>query len=312
MIQIHDPAAVVCIEVFLLLAMLLALHRVTEGRLWAWLGYGLSTRGRFRAAAGAVVVLCLAAAVFESGGVAGLQVGRALARAFFAVLMMMPLAIFLVLRQKRRAHAVQVQRYQVFIDGLKRAADPAAADTIRAAIMALNRGGVTVVDLSDCRLQGADLGRVRLHGADLRNAELSRANLKDVGFSGADLNGARLIEADLRDAFFYRADLRGADLSRADLRGADLREADLRNACLDGCRLKDARLEDARLDGASFSQAEMENTQVSVAQLLKTETLSHAILEPELRARLVAAQNPPGSLARRLLRLDGTVPLWPA
>ena len=312
MIQIHDPAAVVGIEAVLLLAMLLALHRVTEGRLWAWLRYGLSTRGRFRAAAGAVLVLCLAAAAFEAEGVAGLQVGRALARAFFAVLMMMPLAIFLLLRQKRRAHATQVHRYQVFIDGLKRAEDPAAADTIRAAIMALNRGGVTAVDLSDCRLKGADLRRVRLHGASLRNAELSQANLQDVGFTGADLNGARLIEADLRDTFFYRADLRGADLSRSDLRGADLREADLRNARLDGCRLKDARLEDARLDGASFGQAEMENTQVSVAQLLKTETLSHAILEPKLRARLVAAQHPPGSLSRRLLRLDGTVPLWPA
>ncbi len=312
MIQIHNPGAVVFVETVLIAAMLLAVHRATGGRFWRWLAYGTATRSGFRMAVLGGLALALAGSLTAGGeGESGLQILRWGARFLFMALSVMVLASGLLACQRRRRQKVQLDVYRGFVRQLKSTAHPAAAATIRAAIRALNRSGETVVDLAGGLLDGADLRGIRLHGANLNQARLERVNLQGVGFTGADLRGARLNGADLRQTFLYRADLRQADLRQADLRQADLRHADLRGAHLDGCLLEDARLEDARLDGATLNGARMENTQVSVAQLLKTDTLAHAVLEPRLRLRLVAARHQPLGLARRLLRIDGSVPGLP-
>ncbi len=312
MIQIQNPAAVAFIAMVLIAVLLWCVHRVTAGRFWGWLWYGINTRPRFLLALLCGIMVALAGATATGwSDLAQIQTGRWAARFLLIVLLEMIGVSLILTCQRHRRQKAQLEVYRGFIQKLKAAAHPSAAATIQAAIRALNHSGETVVDLSGGLLEGADLRGIRLHGADLSQAHLEGANLQGVGLSGADLRNVKLAGADLREIFFYRADLRGADLRQADLRRADLREADLRGARLDGCGLEDARLEDARLDGASLSGARMENTQVSVVQLLKTETLAHAVLEPRLRLRLVAAGNPPLGLARRLLRIDGSVPSLP-
>lgn len=308
MIQIHNPGAVVFVETVLLAAAIVVVHQVTRGRIWPWLRHHLATGARGRLTACALLLVPVAVAVLGRGGAAP-SPGQWTACALFALLAGIVLAAVVVLHRRRRAQEAEHRRYQGLIDRLKTSSAPDAAITVRAAIQALNRSGVTGVDLNACRLPGADLRQARLYGARLHQAELPNADLRGVGFTGADLTEARLAGADLRDAFLYRTDLRGADMRLADLSGADLREADLRGARLDGCLLADARLEDARLEGAAFRDACLKNTQVSVAQLLKTRTLARAALDPHLHTELVAAENRPGGLARRLLRLDGIVPI---
>jgi uncharacterized protein YjbI with pentapeptide repeats len=309
MIQIHNPAAVIFIEIVLIAALLLSVHHMTRGRLWRWMGYGLASRKGFRAAAVGLLFLPLGGVLMGLHGTGGITAGAAAARALFGLMLMIAVATFILLRQIRSTQTAELARYVHLIEEKKTAGDPEVAFTIRAAIQALNRGGVTAVDLSNCRLDGADLRKIRLYGSDLRHANLRGARFQGVGFTGANLTEACLVGADLRETFLYQANLRGADLTRADLRRADLREADLRGAHLDSSLLADARLEDALLDGATLSEAHMENTQVSAEQLIKSETLARALLDPQLRSRLVAARNPPAGLARRLLRLDGIVPL---
>jgi uncharacterized protein YjbI with pentapeptide repeats len=309
MIQVHDPMAVIVVESVLIAVALAAAHRATEGRLWGWLRSGLAIRAGFRRIAiglmtlpaGAVAVGLAADGVHPAADLA--------ARFLMGVLAMIVVLAFCLLRAHRLAHEARARDYRHRIDALKGSAAAEAGPAVRTLILALNRCGVTDVNLTCCRLPGADLSRTKLYKARLRGAELKGADLSRVGFTGADLSGARLNDAVLCEAFAYRANLRDADLSRADLRGADLRDADLRGARLDGCLLADARLEGARLDGASFRAARFKNTQVSVDQLLKTSSLAHARLDPSLHARLTASYDPVPGLARRLLRLDGIIPL---
>jgi len=309
MIQIHDSWAIIFVETVVIAAALVSAHQVTGGRLWGWLRHSfMAGKGRARLVMG-LFLLALAVAAFGVDAVGPNPVANGTVRLLSGGIALMAAGTFLLLRRQRIERQNRCQGYQKQINALKGSADPAAPGAIRHLIMALNRCGVTSVDLTCCRLQGADLSRTRLYDARMRGADLRAADLREVGLTGADLRGARLAETDFREAFLYRANLRGADFSRADLRGADLREADLRGACLDACLLANARLEDAKLEGASFRAARLKNTQVTVGQLLKTQSLANARLDPSLRAELIAARDPVPHLPRRLLRLDGTVPL---
>jgi uncharacterized protein YjbI with pentapeptide repeats len=309
MIQIQDSWAIVFVETVVIAAALASAHQVTGGRLWSWLQHSFAVgKGRVRLVIG---LLILAGAVMVVGvdTVGPDRVANWVVRILSGFIVLMGIGAFLLLRQQRLERQKRCRSYQKQIDALKGSGDPAAPAAVKNWIMALNRCGVTSVELTCCRLRGADLSRTKLYGARMRGADLRSADLREVGLTGADLRGARLAETDFRGAFLYRANLRDADLSRADLRGADLREADLRGARLDECLLANARLEDAKLAGASFRAARLKNTQVTVGQLLKTQSLTHARLDPSLHAELIAARDPLPHLARRLLRLDGTVPL---
>lgn len=308
MIQIHDSWAIVFVETVLIAAALASAHGATGGRLWSWLRHSFAAgKGRARLVVGPLI----SAAVMGLGvdTVGPDQTANWGVRILSALIAAMGVGAFLLLRQQRLERQKRCRGYQKQIDALKGSGDPAAPAAVKNWIRALNRCGVTSVELTCCRLRGADLSRTKLYGARMRGADLRAADLREVGLTGADLRGARLAETDFRGAFLYRANLRDADLSRADLRGADLREADLRGARLDECLLANARLEEAKLAGASFRAARLKNTQVTVDQLLKTQSLAYARLDPSLHAELIAARDPLPRPARRLLRLDGTVPL---
>ena len=305
MIQIHNPAAVVFIEVVLILTLLLAANRFTDNRLLARLRYGFWSRSRWRRLAWLLVPPLAAIWLSDDAG-AGTPLLRAFAIALLVIGIMMGLAAAALLRRERLQRRKAEDRYRQLIARHKSSGHSDAAFTVPTCILALNRSGVTRIDLDGCRLPGIDLRQTKLYRAALRNARLAGADLRGVGLTQARLNGAQLSGADLRDTFFYGADLRGADLSQADLRRADLRDADLRGACLDGCRLAHARLDDALLEGATFRGARMADTRFSVDQLVKARTLERAALNPRLRARLIDAQSlPNGFPSPPTLRLDG-------
>jgi uncharacterized protein YjbI with pentapeptide repeats len=309
MIQIYDAWAIVFVEAVVIVATLAAAHQVSGGRLWGWLRHRFAA-GKNRSPLIMVLLLpSVAVACFGVDAVGPNPAANWTVRLLSGFITVLATGTFLLLRRQRIDRQNRCQGYQKQIEALKGSADPSASRTIKHLISALNHCGETSVDLTCCRLQGADLSRTKLYGARMRGADLRGADLQGVGLTGADLRGARLAASDFRDAFLYRANLRDVDLSQADLRGADLREADLRGARLDGCLLANARLEEAKLGGASFRAARLKNTQVTVAQLLKTQSLAHARLDPSLHAELVSARYPLPHPARRLLRLDGTVPL---
>jgi hypothetical protein len=227
MIQVHDPMAVIVVESVLIAVALAAAHRATEGRLWGWLRSGLAIRAGFRCIAiglmtlpaGAVAVGLAADGVHPAADLA--------ARFLMGVLAMIVVLAFCLLRAHRLAHEARARDYRHRIDALKGSAAAEAGPAVRTLILALNRCGVTDVNLTCCRLPGADLSRTKLYKARLRGAELKGADLSRVGFTGADLSGARLNDAVLCEAFAYRANLRDADLSRADLRGGSAFENQL-------------------------------------------------------------------------------------
>jgi uncharacterized protein YjbI with pentapeptide repeats len=82
---------------------------------------------------------------------------------------------------------------------------------------------------SDRHLTLTELDEADLQGADLRAAFLYKANL-----SNANLDGAVLIDTDLR-----RADLSGASLNNTDLGGADLTDARITSEQLSTCKAYD-------------------------------------------------------------------------
>ncbi|MDJ0590163.1 MAG: pentapeptide repeat-containing protein [Pleurocapsa sp. MO_226.B13] len=132
-------------------------------------------------------------------------------------------------------------------------------------------------DLGGADLSGANLGNVNLSGADLSGANLGNVNLSganlgnvnlgNVNLSGADLGGADLSSADLSGANLSGANLSGANLRGANLRGANLRGANLRGANLDGADLSSADLSSVFLSGADLSSADLSSADLSSAFL---------------------------------------------
>ena len=84
----------------------------------------------------------------------------------------------------------------------------------------------------------ADLGDAELAGANLKGAIFRGANLRGANLKSAELAWANLSDADLREANFsmanlYRTNLADADLYRANLTQANLFDADLYNTNLE-------------------------------------------------------------------------------
>lgn len=203
MIQIHSPWAIVFVEAVAIVATLAAAHQATGGRLWGWLRHGLVTgKGRTRLLVG-LVLPTLAVTVFGVDPVGPSPTANWTVRLLSGGIALMTTGTFLLLRRQRIARQDRCQGYQKQIDALKGSADPAASRRIRQLIAALNGHGETSVDLTCCRLEGADLSHAKLYGARMRGAELQRADLHGAGLTGADLRGARLAATDFREAFLF-------------------------------------------------------------------------------------------------------------
>ncbi|WGS49449.1 DUF2169 domain-containing protein [Paraburkholderia sp. D15] len=127
-------------------------------------------------------------------------------------------------------------------------ANTAAAQAIRARVVALHAGGASMAGLD---LTGADLSGLSLRGAQLNGALLENADLSDVDLSGATLVDALLARADLT-----RTRLRGANLSRANLSLAQCHDTDFSDATLDGALFDQTHFTRCTLRHASIERAQ--------------------------------------------------------
>jgi hypothetical protein len=115
---------------------------------------------------------------------------------------------------------------------------------------------------------------VSLRGRDLRNAILNRSDLRKADLAGAQVAGASLVGANLEKARFGCfdedrtdgcADIRGADFARSNLTGADFKSASGVAANFSHAKLGQADFWGADLRGASFSDAHAEGARFKAA-----------------------------------------------
>ncbi len=116
--------------------------------------------------------------------------------------------------------------------------------------------------LAAARLEEAHLEKANLEGAYLEEAHLEKANL-----SGANLGKALFIRANLCGANLIQADLSGASLFHANLGGANLSGANLSAVLLSGANLEGANLSGANLSGAILSGANLRRANLKGAKL---------------------------------------------
>jgi uncharacterized protein YjbI with pentapeptide repeats len=159
--------------------------------------------------------------------------------------------------------------------------DSGLAERSKASARLLRGIALPHAKLSGAALTIADLSDADLSGANLRGAGLTLASLSDAYLRGADLSNANLDSADLSDAFLRYADLSSAVLIRANLSSADLNSADLSSADLNHADLSDANLFVANLNGASLRRANLSGANLRYANLRNDApgfTLDDAIL----------------------------------
>ena len=122
-------------------------------------------------------------------------------------------------------------------------------DAIKRSIAGFNLAGASLRHLTLAGEPGLpllNLSGCRLVGADLRDAHLQRVRLDD-----ADLQGARLDRAELHECSLHRTQLDGADLSATIMRDSRLPGVDLTNTTTNRTRVLRCDTAGARL-GSSF------------------------------------------------------------
>jgi len=137
---------------------------------------------------------------------------------------------------------------------------------------------LSLADLNEVYLIGANLRFADLHLAYLSCADLSCANLSFANLSFAYLTRVNLRFADLSDTDISFAHLSFANLREANLRFADLSFAYLNFANLSGANLSGANLSEANLIGANLNYANLSNTDISEAKNVTEEQLTDALL----------------------------------
>jgi uncharacterized protein YjbI with pentapeptide repeats len=125
---------------------------------------------------------------------------------------------------------------------------------LKAATFLQSRG--SLVDFSNCNLEGSDFRSVRFRSAKFVGARMVGSKLTDARFENADWSRADLSfclfartftpRACFAGAVLHGCDFRDADLSGCDFRGADLSECRLQGASLQGADLREANLLNAR------------------------------------------------------------------
>jgi uncharacterized protein YjbI with pentapeptide repeats len=121
---------------------------------------------------------------------------------------------------------------------------------------------LSLADLTNIALDGAQLPNVDLNGADLNGAQLSSTNLsnsdlRNTNFTNAELNNANLNYALLNNAILNNATLSEISLIHANLSKTKLVSASLDYAILTSATLYRADLFDAILSDANLSQADL-------------------------------------------------------
>ncbi|GCE19077.1 pentapeptide repeat-containing protein [Dictyobacter kobayashii] len=82
---------------------------------------------------------------------------------------------------------------------------------------------------------------LNLQDVDISNAHMSMIDLRDTYLVGANMSGADLHGATLNDTILIFTNLSGANMSGADLHASDMHNTNLTGANLAGANLRDAR-----------------------------------------------------------------------
>jgi len=119
----------------------------------------------------------------------------------------------------------------------------------------LGTDAISLLNILDESLEGADLSQIYIEGAYLVNAKMSNIRL-----SRSDLIGANLKGADLRGAFIDYAFLSGANFDEANLNRADLTKSFVRSASLVRTKLNNAILSFSNFDQAFLREADLSDS----------------------------------------------------
>jgi uncharacterized protein YjbI with pentapeptide repeats len=137
---------------------------------------------------------------------------------------------------------------------------------------------MSLTNLREANLVGANLDRVKINSSSLIKADLRDANLNCANLNHTDLNSANLTRAQLDRANLIQANLSNTNLSSANLNEANLNKANLSDAILDGATLTNASLGNTNLSGAILIGANLRGATLSKANLTKAD-LSGADLD---------------------------------
>jgi uncharacterized protein YjbI with pentapeptide repeats len=137
---------------------------------------------------------------------------------------------------------------------------------------------LSLTNLREANLVGANLDRVKINSSSLIKADLRDANLNCANLNHTDLNSANLTRAQLDRANLIQANLSNTNLSSANLNEANLNKANLSDAILDGATLTNASLGNTNLSGAILIGANLRGATLSKANLTKAD-LSGADLD---------------------------------
>jgi uncharacterized protein YjbI with pentapeptide repeats len=157
----------------------------------------------------------------------------------------------------------------------------------------LNSSSLIKADLRESKLNGANLSHTDLNGANLSQAQLDRANLiqanlSNTNLSAANLNEANLNKADLSDTILDRAILTNTSLGNTNLSGAILIGTNLRGATLSKANLTKADLSGAdlyqvNLTGANLNKTDFRKTKnLDLTQVKQAQNWLLAIYDPEI------------------------------
>ena len=130
---------------------------------------------------------------------------------------------------------------------------------------------LSLSNLTEANLVGANLDRVKLSNSALIKADLRGASLNLANLSHANLNGANLTKVQLERANLIQADLSNTNLSSANLHEANLNKANLADAILDGAILTNTSLGNTNLTGAILIGANLRGATLSKANLTKAD-----------------------------------------
>lgn len=218
--------------------------------------------------------------------------------------------IILTLYERFTDEHKEIKKLHEQIDDYRGWNEPEATYKIVGCIKRLNKKGVTMINLNDCFLEGANLEGVNLRGSNLDCANLKKATLINVNLKYTRLRGANLQESYLTDANLYKADLKKANLRKANLaetnlqeatlNGADLKEAILYKANLKGAvlieaDLKQADLREVNLEGALLQESILEGVLFQGAKILNLEelTIINKIVNKEYKFSIVETGDKP-------------------
>ena len=130
---------------------------------------------------------------------------------------------------------------------------------------------LSLSNLTEANLVGANLNRVKLSSSALIKADLRGASLNLANLSHANLNGANLTKVQLERANLIQADLSNTNLSSANLHEANLNKANLGDAILDGAILTNTSLGNTNLTGAILIGANLRGATLSKANLTRAD-----------------------------------------